>query len=55
MSGSPVGPGIALTGLAIPLGWYVVVAVALLVMGFVLVRYVVRTNNRRRGALASAD
>jgi Flp pilus assembly protein TadB len=54
MSGNPVGPGIAVTGLAIPLGWYVVVAVALLVLGFLLVRYVVRTNNRRRNALTTA-
>jgi len=50
MSGSatPIGGGLAVTGLALPFGWYFVIAVAAIVIGFLLVRVVMRRNNRRR-------
>lgn len=44
---SRVGPSLAITGLAIPFGWYFVIAAVLVVLGFVLVRLAVRRGKNR--------
>lgn len=44
----PVAGGLALTGLALPFGWYFVAAIALIVVGYLLVRHAVRARDRRR-------
>ena len=46
-SGGPIGGGLAVTGLAIPFGWYFVIAVAAIVIGFLLIRVAVRHSQRR--------
>ncbi len=49
MSGNygPIGGGLAATGLALPFGWYFVIAIAVLVVGFLLVRVAMRSRARR--------
>ena len=44
MSGNavPFGGGLAVTGLALPFGWYFVIAVVVVVLGFLLVRLAMR-------------
>lgn len=42
---------LAATGVAIPFGWYFVLAIAAIVVGYLLVRYAVRAQDRRRAAV----
>ncbi|MDH6182291.1 hypothetical protein M2152_002473 [Microbacteriaceae bacterium SG_E_30_P1] len=46
-NGVPIGGGLAVTGLAIPFGWYFVIGIAVLVLGFLLVRVAMRRSAKR--------
>ncbi len=52
-SATPYGGALAVTGLALPLGWYVVLGVAVIVIGFLLVRTAMK--HRKRAEVAHSQ
>lgn len=42
---------LAATGVVLPFGWFLVLAIVAIVAGYLLVRYAVRAQDRRRAAL----